>query len=106
VSAFLHTEQSDQHYKAFLFVFLIGIGARLFFLVYLDEPALFAKYPFFAERLVEGKNIGERLFDLSPFYLYLMTALKKIFDVDWTYVKFIQSFLGALNGLLVFAVGK
>jgi len=106
VSAFLHTEQSDQHYKAFLFVFLIGIGARLFFLVYLDEPALFAKYPFFAERLVEGKNIGERLFDLSPFYLYLMTALKKIFDVDWTYVKFIQSFLGALNGLLVFAVGR
>jgi len=105
VAAFLHTEQSGQHYKAFLFVFLIGIGARLFFLIYLDEPALFAKYPFFAQRLVEGKNIGERLVDLSPFYLYFMTALKQIFDVEWTYVKFIQSFLGALNCLLVFAVG-
>ncbi len=105
MSAFLHTEQSGQHYKACLFVFLIGISARLFFLIYLDEPTLFAKYPFFAEKLVEGKNIGERLVDLSPFYLYLMTALKKIFDVDWTYVKFIQSFLGGLNCLLVFAVG-
>jgi tetratricopeptide (TPR) repeat protein len=106
VSAFLHSKESGQDYHAFLFVFLIGIGARLFFLIYLDEPTLFAKYPFFAERLAEGKDIGARLVDLSPFYLYLMTALKKVFDVDWTYVKFIQSFIGALNGLLVFAVGK
>jgi len=105
VSAFLHNEQSGQHYKAFLFVFVIGIGARLLFLIYLDEPALFTKYPFFAEKLIEGKDVGERLVDLSPLYLYFMTALKKIFDVDWTYVKFIQSFLGALNCLLVFAVG-
>jgi tetratricopeptide (TPR) repeat protein len=84
---------------------LIGIGARIFFLIYVDEPSLFTKYPFFAEKLVEGKDIGERLVDLSPFYLYFMTALKKVFDVDWTYVKFIQSFVGALNCLLVFAVG-
>jgi tetratricopeptide (TPR) repeat protein len=77
----------------------------MFFLIYVDEPSLFTKYPFFAEKLVEGKDIGERLVDLSPFYLYFMTALKKVFDVDWTYVKFIQSFVGALNCLLVFAVG-
>jgi tetratricopeptide (TPR) repeat protein len=106
VSAFLHSKESGQDYRAFLFVFLIGIGARLFFLIYLDEPTLFAKYPFFAERLAEGKDIGARLVDLSPFYLYFMTALKKVFDIDWTYVKFIQSFIGALNGLLVFAVGR
>jgi tetratricopeptide (TPR) repeat protein len=106
VSAFLHSKESGQGYNAFLFVFLIGMGARLFFLIYLDEPTLFAKYPFFAEKLAEGKDIGARLVDLSPFYLYFMTALKKVFDVDWTYVKFIQSFIGALNGLLVFAVGK
>jgi 4-amino-4-deoxy-L-arabinose transferase-like glycosyltransferase len=106
VSAFLHSKESGQDYHAFLFVFLIGIGARLFFLIYLDEPPLFAKYPFFAEKLAEGKDIGERLVDLSPFYLYLMTALKKVFDVDWTYVKFIQSFVGTLNCLLVFAVGR
>ena len=84
----------------------MGLGARLFFLVYFDEPALFAKYPFFAERLAEGKDIGARLVDLSPFYLHFMTALKKVLGVDWTYVKFIQSFLGALNGLLIFAVGR
>lgn len=105
MSAFLHSKESGQDYNAFLFVFLIGIGARLFFLIYLDEPALFAKYPFFAEKLAEGKDIGARLVDLSPFYLYFMTALKKIFDVDWAYVKFIQSFIGAVNGLLICAVG-
>ncbi len=106
MSAFLHSKESGQNYIAFLFVFLLGIGARLFFLIYLDEPTLFAKYPFFAEKLAEGKDIGARLVDLSPFYLYLMTALKKVFDVDWTYVKFIQSFVGTLNCLLVFAVGR
>jgi len=105
VSSFPHTKESSQIYKAFLLVFIIGIGARLFFLVYIDEPALFVKYPFFAEKLAEGKDIGKRLVDLSPFYLYFMTALKQIFDVNWTYVKFIQSFVGALNCLLVFAVG-
>ncbi len=105
MSSFPHTKESSQIYKAFLLVFIIGIGARLFFLVYIDEPALFVKYPFFAEKLAEGKDIGKRLVDLSPFYLYFMTALKQIFDVNWTYVKFIQSFVGALNCLLVFAVG-
>jgi tetratricopeptide (TPR) repeat protein len=105
VSSFSHTKESNQIYKAFLLVFIIGIGARLFFLVYIDEPALFVKYPFFAGKLAEGKDIGKRLGDLSPFYLYFMTTLKQIFDVNWTYVKFIQSFVGALNCLLVFAVG-
>lgn len=105
MSSFPHTKESSQIYKAFLLVFIIGIGARLFFLVYIDEPALFVKYPFFAEKLAEGKDIGKRLVDLSPFYLYFMTVLKQIFDVNWTYVKFIQSFVGALNCLLVFAVG-
>jgi tetratricopeptide (TPR) repeat protein len=101
-----HFEESGPDYKAYLIVFLAGIGARLFFLIYLDDPALFFKYPFFAERLAEGRDIGARLVDLSPFYLYFMTAVKKVFDVDWTYVKFIQSFVGAVNCLLIFALGR
>jgi len=84
----------------------MAIGARIFFLVWIDEPILFFKYPYFAEKLAGGEDIGERLVDLSPFYLYFLTVLKKIFGVDWAFVKFIQSFLGALISLLIFAVGS
>ncbi len=101
-----HTKASSQDYKTYLIVFLIAIGARIFFLVWIDEPAMFYKYPFFAEKLARGADIGERLVDLSPFYLYCLTFLKKVFNVDWTFVKFIHSFLGALNCLLLYVVGS
>ena len=100
-----YTKPSSQDYKTYLIVFLTAIGARIFFLVYIDEPMLFFKYPFFAEKLARGVDIGERLVDLSPFYLYCLTFLKKVFGVDWTFVKFIHSFVGALNCLLLYAVG-
>ena len=101
-----HTKESPQDYKRYVIVFLTAIGARFLFLVYIDEPILFFKYPFFAEKLVTGADIGERLVDLSPFYLYLMTFLKKVFGLEWTFVKLIQFFVGALNCLLLFAVGS
>ncbi|NVM21891.1 MAG: glycosyltransferase family 39 protein [Desulfobacterales bacterium] len=100
-----HIKEASQDYKTYLVVFLIAIGARIFFLVYIDEPILFLKYPFFAEKLAGGADIGERLVDLSPFYLYLLTSLKKIFGFDWSFVKFVHSFVGAMNCLLVYAVG-
>jgi tetratricopeptide (TPR) repeat protein len=99
------SKESHQDYKRYLFVFLTALGARIFFLIGIDEPTLFFKYPFFAQKLAEGADIGERLGDLSPFYLYFLTLLKKAFSTDWTFVKLIQSFLGALNCVLVFVVG-
>ena len=100
-----HTKASREDYKSYFILFLIAFCARIFFLLYIDEPMVFFKYPFFAEKLASGVDIGERLVDLSPFYLYFMTFLKRVFDIEWTYVKFIQSFAGALNCLLVYAVG-
>ncbi len=99
------TDISPQDYKSYAVIFLVAIGARIFFLVWIDEPILFFKYPFFAEKLSQGKDIGERLVDLSPFYLYFLTLLKKIFGIDWVIVKFIQSFIGAINSLLILALG-
>jgi tetratricopeptide (TPR) repeat protein len=106
VDTSFETKASSQDYKTYVIVFLIAMGARIFFLVYIDEPMLFFKYPFFVEKLARGAHIGERLVDLSPFYLYCLTFLKKVFGVDWTFVKFIQSFVGALNCLLLYAVGS
>jgi len=101
-----HSRTSDQDYTLYALVFLVAIGARTFFLVWIDEPILFFKYPYFAEKLAEGGNIGERLVDLSPFYLYFLTFLKTIFGIDWTTAKLIQSFIGALNALLILALGN
>jgi len=105
VKIFSHSEASTQDYSLYALVFLVAIGARIFFLIWIDEPILFFKYPFFAEKLAQGKSIGERLVDLSPFYLYFLTVLKKIFTIDWAFVKIIQSFLGALNTVLILALG-
>ena len=101
-----HTKESSQDYKTYLIFFLTAIVARIFFFVFIDEPALFYKYPFFAEKLAKGADIGERLVDLSPFYLYFLTFLKKVFGVDWALVKYIHSFVGALNCLLLYVVGS
>ncbi len=104
--ALFSTKKVRQDYKAYLVVFLTAIGARIFFLVYIDESIFFSKYPFFAERLAQGIDIGDRLVDLSPFYLYFLAVLKQVLGADWWSVKLIQSFVGALNALLVFAVGS
>ncbi|MDP2645595.1 MAG: tetratricopeptide repeat protein [Desulfobacterales bacterium] len=96
----------NQDYISYLFVFLFAIGLRIFFLIQLDEPVLFYKYPFFAEKLAAGAGIGERLVDLSPFYLYLLTLLKYLFNISWPFVKFIQAFVGAVNSLLLYAAGS
>ena len=106
VKIFSYSRTSGQDYASYAIVFLVAIGARVFFLAWIDEPILFFKYPFFADKLCQGKDIGERLVDLSPFYLYFLTFLKKLFGIDWATVKLIQSFISALNALLILALGN
>jgi tetratricopeptide (TPR) repeat protein len=105
MSMFFCERESSPGYGFCLVLFLIAFAARCIFLVYLDEPIIFFKYPFFAEKLAQGIDIQERIVDLSPFYLYFLTFLKKVFDLDWTLVKPIQSFVGAINCMLVYALG-
>jgi 4-amino-4-deoxy-L-arabinose transferase-like glycosyltransferase len=106
VKIFTHSKTSDQDYTLYAFVFLVAIGARILFLVWIDEPILFFKYPYFADKLCQGKDIGERLIDLSPFYLYFLTLFKKVFGADWAFIKFFQSFLGSLISLLILSLGS
>ena len=103
---FSHSRTTDQDYTLYALVFLVAISARILFLVWIDEPILFFKYPYFAAKLAGGEDIGERLVDLSPFYLYFLTFLKAIFGADWATAKLIQSFIGALNALLILALGS
>jgi len=103
----LFSQPGENHrdYTLHTVVFLITISTRAFFLIWIDEPILFIKYPFFAEKLANGVDIGNRLVDLSPFYLYFLTLLKTLFGVSWTFIKCFQIVIGAINALLVFIIG-
>ena len=103
---FSYSRTSGQDYTLYALVFLVAMGARMFFLIWIDEPILFFKYPYFADKLASGGDIRERIVDLSPFYLYFLTFLKKIFGIDWATAKLIQSFIGAFNALFILALGS
>jgi len=105
MEAVLSDKKSVRDYSVHFLLFLIAIATRFFFLIYIDEPVLFFKYPFFAEELARGVDIKERIVDLSPFYLYFLTFLEKTFHFDWTLIKIFQSFVGGLNCLLVYTLG-
>ena len=98
-------KKAEKDYALYALVFLVAMAARIFFFIWIDEPILFFKYPYFAEKLASGKEIGDRIVDLSPFYLYFLTVIRKVFNVEWLTIKFIQSFIGSLNVLLILALG-
>ncbi|RJQ57208.1 MAG: hypothetical protein C4530_13100 [Desulfobacteraceae bacterium] len=89
----------------YLTVFLLAVLLRSLFLIFIDTPILFYKYPFFAERLASGADIGDRLVDLSPFYLYLLAFLRRFFGIDWHDLKVLQGLIGAFNCLLILKLG-
>jgi hypothetical protein len=98
------TERGEYGFHAL--VFLAAISVRILFLIFIDEPILFIKYPFFAEKIAGGADIGERLVDLSPLYLHTLTVFKTVLDMDWHFLKCFQIVIGALNAVLVFAIGN
>jgi 4-amino-4-deoxy-L-arabinose transferase-like glycosyltransferase len=98
------------HYKTLFFLycllFVIALGARLFFLYAIDTEFILFKYVVFANQVAQGQDLGERLLDLSPFYLTFMTCIVKIFNPDYVYIKFLQAVVGVMNCLLIFTIGK
>lgn len=87
-------------------IFILSLGIKIAILALAGEPIIFNKYPYFAERLLHGDNIGERLLDLSPFYLYAAALFLKIFGPNWDLLMFFQILLGALNNLLLYAIAS
>jgi tetratricopeptide (TPR) repeat protein len=98
-------DASNPDERLYFITFALATALRVVFLVYIDDPILFYKYPFFAEKLAAGEDIGERIADLSPRYLYLLVLLKKFFNMDWRVFKIVQSGIGVVNCLLVLRLG-
>ena len=106
MSEFCFFKNVEKDYALYALVFLVAMAARIFFFIWMDEPILFFKYPYFAEKLADGKEIGDRIVDLSPFYLYCLSIIGKAFNWDWLTIKLIQSVVGSYNALLIMALGS
>lgn len=87
-------------------LWIFAFSLRLFFLYTIDIPFVFYKYPDFAAKMLQGIDIGERILDLSPLYLYFMTVMTKYWNGDFIYTKFLQILVGAGNCVLIYLLGR
>jgi len=87
-----------------LFVLALTVKIAIFFLA--TDPIIFGKYPYFAERIAHGLDIGERLVDLSPAYLYINVIFFRIFGPDWELLAILQIFIGSLTCVIIYAIGR
>ncbi|MBI9075297.1 MAG: glycosyltransferase family 39 protein [Desulfatibacillum sp.] len=86
-------------------LFLIALAIRIAFYFILCDAQVFAKYTVLAREMANGADLGQRLLDVSPFYLSLLGALAKIAPRTLDYLPFIQLVAGALVCLLIYALG-
>jgi tetratricopeptide (TPR) repeat protein len=89
-----------------LALFLSSLTLKFVIFFWVTEPILFSKYPIFAERISKGVDLGERILDLSPLYLYLNLLFYKVYGKSWEGLALLQVFLGSLNVLLVYLIGE
>lgn len=89
-----------------LAIFSLAVAIKIIILYYIAEPVIFGKYPFFAEKLSMGMDIGERILDLSPLYLFFTTIFYYVFGPNWDLLILLQILLGSLNCLLVYHIGS
>ncbi|MBI5604260.1 MAG: tetratricopeptide repeat protein [Deltaproteobacteria bacterium] len=97
---------SGNRYIDLLLLFSAAIALKLFIFFTVSDPVVFFKYPFFADQLNKGMDIGERLLDLSPLYLYGMVFLQKIYGSNWEAMTVFQLLAGSFNGILIFLIGE
>lgn len=95
----------DKRNFTLLILFMISLTIKVVIFYCATDPVVFAKYPFFAEQLAGGKDIGERILDLSPSYLYLATLFYKVYGPNWEALALLQILLGSLNCILVYFIG-
>jgi tetratricopeptide (TPR) repeat protein len=97
---------SERKGEAFLCVILVlSMTLKITIAYFVTDPIIFNKYPYFAQRVAQGVDIGERILDLSPFYLYINILFLKIFGPNWEVLTLLQAFLGSMTCLVVYKIG-
>jgi tetratricopeptide (TPR) repeat protein len=97
--------KTDRH-LVFLSLFVLALTVKIAIFFLATDPIIFGKYPYFAERIARGLDIGERLVDLSPAYLYISVIFFRIFGPDWELLAILQIFIGSLTCVIIYAIGK
>lgn len=89
-----------------LIIFLSALSLKLLIFFLVTEPIIFNKYPYFAERISNGFDIGERILDLSPLYLYVNVLIYQIYGKNWESLAVLQILVGSLNCLFIYFIGE
>jgi tetratricopeptide (TPR) repeat protein len=87
-----------------LFLLALMVKFLIFFLV--TDPIIFNKYPYFAQNIIQGKDIGERLLDISPLYLFVNMLAYYIYGSNREALVIVQIIIGSLNCVLLFLIGE
>ncbi len=90
----------------FLAIFIFSLTIKIAISYFCTDPIIFNKYPYFAEQLSRGIDIGERLLDLSPAYLYVTLIFFNIFGPNWETFTLFQIILGSLNCLIIYVIAS
>jgi len=96
----------EKRYLTLLAIFVLSLTIKIVIFYFGTDPIIFHKYPYFAEQLSRGDNIGERILDLSPSYLYATLMFFKAFGPRWEAFTVLQILLGSLNCLFIYAIGS
>jgi len=99
------TPLTDRHY-ILLGLFGMALTIKLFIFFFATDPIIFSKYPYFAQQIAQGHDIGERLVDLSPAYLYINVIFYLVFGTNWEGLAILQILIGSLNCLVIYAIGE
>lgn len=89
-----------------LILFLTALGVKLLIFFAITELFIFVKYPYFAQKISEGADIGERLLDLSPLYLYINLFSYKIYGESWEALALLQAIVGSFTVVLTYLIGE
>lgn len=87
-----------------IFILSLTVKVAIFFLA--TDPVIFNKYPYFAEQITKGFDIGERILDLSPAYLYITILFFKICGPNWEALALLQILIGSLNCIVIYFIGS
>jgi hypothetical protein len=71
---------TNRRNESLLILFLLAMTVKIAIAYFATDPIHFQKYPYFAQRVAQGVDIGERLLDLSPLYLYATIFFIKFSD--------------------------
>ena len=96
----------DNRNLIILSLFLSALIVKLLIFFLITDPIIFNKYPYFAEKIAQGKDIGERLLDISPLYLLVNLFSYYIYGTNWEALVIFQIVIGSLNGVLIFLIGE